>query len=93
MKSFLCSSCTEQVLALTSHIGAGFQRKLKTGVIFIDLTAAYDTEWRDGLILKFMRAVPCAKLSNFLNLCCQTVSSKSFLVIKADGVDSIMDYL
>jgi hypothetical protein len=36
-------SCTEQVLALTSHIDAGFQRKLKTGVVFIDLTVAYDT--------------------------------------------------
>jgi hypothetical protein len=30
-------SCTEKVLALTS------QRKLKTGVVFINLTAAYDT--------------------------------------------------
>jgi hypothetical protein len=36
-------SCTEQVLALTSHIEAGFQRKLKTGMVFIDPTAAYDT--------------------------------------------------
>jgi hypothetical protein len=35
-------SCTEQVLALTSHIEAGFQHKLKTGVVFINLTAAYD---------------------------------------------------
>jgi hypothetical protein len=36
-------SCTEQFMALTSHIEAGFERKLKTGTIFIDLTAAYDT--------------------------------------------------
>jgi hypothetical protein len=35
-------SCTELVMALTSHIEAG--RKLKTGTIFIDLTAAYDTD-------------------------------------------------
>jgi hypothetical protein len=34
-------SCPEQVLALTPHIEAGFQRKLKPGVVFIDLTAAY----------------------------------------------------
>jgi hypothetical protein len=38
-------------LALTSHIEAGFQRKLKTGVVFIDLTNSYDTVWRDGLML------------------------------------------
>jgi hypothetical protein len=43
-------SCTEQVLVLTSEIEVGFQRKLKPGVVFIDLTAAYDTLWRDGLI-------------------------------------------
>jgi hypothetical protein len=35
--------CTEQVLALTSHLEAGFERKLKTGTVLIDLTAAYDT--------------------------------------------------
>jgi hypothetical protein len=29
-------------LGLTSQIEAGFQRKLKTGTVFIDLTA-YDT--------------------------------------------------
>jgi Reverse transcriptase (RNA-dependent DNA polymerase) len=39
-------SCTKQVLDLTSHIEAGFQRKLKTGAVFIDLTAAYHTVWR-----------------------------------------------
>jgi hypothetical protein len=50
-------SCTEQVLALTSYIEASFQR----------ITAAYDTVWRDGLMLKFMRFVPCANLSNLLN--------------------------
>jgi hypothetical protein len=55
-------SCTEQVMALTSHIEAGFERKLKTGTIFIDLTAAYDTVWRDGLKLKFMRVVSCSKI-------------------------------
>jgi hypothetical protein len=46
-------------MALTSHIEAVFERKLKTGTIFIDLTAAYDTVWRDGLMLKFMRVVSC----------------------------------
>jgi hypothetical protein len=36
-------------------------------VDFFDLTAAYDTVWRDGLMLKFMQVVACAKLSNLLN--------------------------
>jgi hypothetical protein len=41
-------SCTEQAMALTTHIEAVFQRQLKTGVVFVDLSAAYDTVWRDG---------------------------------------------
>jgi hypothetical protein len=59
--------CTEQVLVLTSHIEACFQRKLKTGVVFIDLTAAYNTVWKDGVMLKFIRIVPCVLLSKLLN--------------------------
>jgi hypothetical protein len=68
-------------LALTSHIEAGFQRKLKTGVVFIDLTGAYDTVWIDGLVLKFMRVVPCAKLSNLLN---NMLSNRVFQVFLGD---------
>jgi hypothetical protein len=65
---FVPRSCTEKVLALTSHIEAGFQRKLKTGVVFLDFTAAYDNVWsRDGSMFKFMRVVPCATLLNLLN--------------------------
>jgi hypothetical protein len=46
-------------------------------------------------MLKFMRVGYCAKICRISwTIFCQTVSSKSFLVIKAvDGVDSIMDYL
>jgi hypothetical protein len=60
-------SCTEQVMALTTHIEAGFQHQLKAGVVFVDLSAAFDTKWRDGIMLKFMRTVPCANISNLLN--------------------------
>jgi hypothetical protein len=74
-------SCTEQVLALTSPIEAGFQRKLKTGVVFINLIAAYDSVWSDGLMLKFMLFLPCAKLSNLLN---NMLSNRFFQVFLGD---------
>jgi hypothetical protein len=74
-------NCTEQVMALTSHIEAGFERKLKTGAIFIDLTAAYDTVWRDGLMLKFMRVVSCSKISRLLN---HMLSNRYFQVFLGD---------
>lgn len=56
-------SCCEQVLALTSYIEAGFQKKLKTSVAFVDLSAAYDTVWLDGLLLKLKKHVPSKKLT------------------------------
>jgi hypothetical protein len=60
-------SCTEQVMALTTHIKAGFQHQLKAGAVFVDLTAAYDTVWREDLMIKFLEAVSCLNLFNLLN--------------------------
>ena len=54
-------NCCDQVLALTTHIEKGFQQKLKTGVAFLDLTSAYDTVWKDGLIHKLYNTIPCGK--------------------------------
>jgi hypothetical protein len=54
-------------MALITHIEAGFQRQLKTGVVFVDLSAAYDTMWSNRLMLMFMRTVSCVKISNLFN--------------------------
>jgi hypothetical protein len=59
--------CTEQVMALTMHIEASFQHQLKTGAWFVNLTAAYDIVCREGLMMKFLQAVPCLKPFNLLN--------------------------
>jgi len=48
------STC-EQVAALTTHIEDGFQQQLKTGAVFLDLTAAYDTVWHTGLLYKLSK--------------------------------------
>jgi hypothetical protein len=45
------STC-DQVAALTTYIENGFQQQLKTGTVFLDLTAAYDTVWHTGLLAK-----------------------------------------
>lgn len=52
-------SCSDQVLSLTTFIEAGFQKQLKTSAVLIDLTAAYDTVWRHGLVSKLIRVIPC----------------------------------
>jgi hypothetical protein len=50
-------STGEQVLALTTHIENVFEKKPKTGAVFLDLTAAYDTVWHKGLLLKLTKAL------------------------------------
>ena len=53
-----CRSTVDQVLALSTYIENGFQRQLKTGAVFLDLTAAYDTVWHTGLLVKVCRCLP-----------------------------------
>ena len=45
-------SCTNQVLALTEHIEEGFENKLITGLVLVDLSAAYDTVNHRKLLAK-----------------------------------------
>lgn len=45
-------ACCDQVLALTTYIENGYQRKDKSGTVFLDLSSAYDTVCKRGLMLK-----------------------------------------
>jgi len=51
------STC-DQVAALTTFIENGFQQNLKTGAVFLDLTAAYATVWHTGLLYKLSKSMP-----------------------------------
>ena len=51
-------STQDQVLALTTYIENGYQQGLKTGAVFLDLTAAYDTVWHKGLLVKISKVLP-----------------------------------
>lgn len=59
---------SEQVIALTSLIESGYEQKLKTGSVFVDLSAAYDTVWREGLMYKLARIIPDKKMLRVLSL-------------------------
>jgi len=54
-------------MTLTTHIKNGYDKKLKTAVAFVDLSFAYDTDWRKGLLFKFLDVIPCKKLLTLLN--------------------------
>lgn len=70
-------NCTDQVLALTTHIENGFQSKKKSAAVFVDLTAAYDTVWRQGLLYKLLKIVPCIKIYRLLE---NALSNRPFQV-------------
>ena len=55
------STC-DQIAALTTFIKNGFLQNLKTGAIFLDLTAAYDTVWHTGLLYKLSKSMPYCQL-------------------------------
>lgn len=56
-------SCCDLVLTLTTHIKASFKMGNKTTTAFIDLTGAYDTVWHEGILLKFLRVIPCKTIT------------------------------
>ena len=41
-------STVDQVVLLTQNIEDSFKAKKKAGAVFVDLTAAYDTDWHRG---------------------------------------------
>jgi len=51
------STC-DQVAAPTTFIENGFQQNQKTGAVFLDLMAAYDTVWHSGLLYKLSKSMP-----------------------------------
>jgi len=56
---FRQNCCTlDQVALLTEDIEVNsFDKKLKTGVVLVDLSAAYDTVWHRRLTLKLLRTI------------------------------------
>lgn len=72
------NSC-DQVLSLTTHIESGFQQHFKTGAVFLDLSAAYDTVWKNGLLYKLHETVHCCKTVNLIENLLSNRKIKVFL--------------
>ena len=47
-------SCTSQLLNLTEHIEDGYEKRMTTGAVFVDLSAAYDTVNHRRLLSKVL---------------------------------------
>ena len=68
-------STGDQVVLLTQNIEDFFEAKKKTGAVFVDLTAAYDTVWHCGLTCKLLRLLPD---KHMVQMIMKLVRNKSF---------------
>ena len=48
----------DQAVLLIQNIEEYFEAKRKAGVVFVDLTAGYDTAWHRGLTSKLLKLLP-----------------------------------
>ena len=60
-------STAQQIIKLNSDIENNFLKGKKAGVILVDLTAAYDTIWHQGLVLKLLQKVLDKQIVRFLS--------------------------
>ena len=74
-------STVDQVTLLTQDIEDSFQNNEKAGVVFLDVTAAYDTVWHRGDHLKLLRIIPDRHMVGFIM---EMLSDRSFVVHTSD---------
>ena len=79
-------STVDQVTRLTQTIEHAFDDKQVTGAMFLDLTAAYDTVWHQGLHLKLQRMIRSSHLTDFIM---ELLYTRSFVLFNSDGQRSI----
>ena len=78
-------STVHQIVKLTNDIEDSFEKKHKAGVILVDLTAAYDTVWHQGLTLKLLRIIPDRHMVKFI---CNILANRRFVLKTSDGQTS-----
>ena len=62
-----------------------YDGNFKGGAVFVDLTTAYDTVWRRGIILKLLRVLPNRHMVCFIS---ELISNHSVVVKTSDGQQS-----
>ena len=64
-------SCNDQILTLTTSIESAFQRRKRVSIALVDLSSAYDTVWKQGLLMKLTNVIKCKKIVNMVeNMLC-----------------------
>ena len=78
-------STIDQVVLLTQNIEDSFEAKKKAGVVFVDLTAAYDTVWHCGLTCKLLRLLSD---KHMIRMIMELVGNRSFTLTTSDSKQS-----
>ena len=71
-----------QVVKLTDDSEACFEEKQKAGLVLVDLKAAYDSVWHQGLTLKLLQVVLDRQMMQFI---VNILSNCSFKLKTSDG--------
>ena len=71
-------SCTSQLLNLTEHIEDGYEKRLITGAVFVDLSAAYDTVNHRRLLSKVLEMTGDVHLTDLIRT---LLESRRFFVV------------
>ena len=71
-------SCTSQLLNLTEHIEDGYEKRLITGAVFVDLSAAYDTVNHRRLLSKVLEMTGDVHLTDLI---CTLLENRRFFVV------------
>ena len=79
------NSTVDQVVLLTQNIEDSFEAKKKTGAVFVNLTAAYDTVWHRGLTCKLLRLLPD---KHMVRMIMKLVQNQSFTLTTGDSKQS-----
>ena len=85
-------SCTSQLLNLTEHIEDGYEKRLITGAVFVDLSAAYDTVNHRRLLSKVLEMTGDVQLTDLIRT---MLENRRFFVVlrrRAVGDDNETDY-
>ena len=70
---------------IDNDIELAFGGNLKCAAVFVDLTAAYDTVWRRGLILKLLQMLQNRHMVRFIS---ELISNHSVVVKTSNGQQS-----
>ena len=71
-------SCTSPLLNLTKHIEDGYEKRLITGAVFVDLSAAYDTVNYRRLLSKVLEMTSDVHLTDLIRT---MLESRRFFVV------------